>query len=78
MSQPLPQHHYQQQQHHQRHFQQQDVNIKSNNQRPHTLDSLFANMKEQRMKAFTRQNNAVQHNGAGNRRPPWGRGGYGN
>ncbi|KAL5052863.1 hypothetical protein RYX36_033545 [Vicia faba] len=34
--------------------------------------------KEQRMKAFSRQNNAVQHNGAGNGRPPWGRGQYGN
>ncbi|XP_058732112.1 uncharacterized protein LOC131603712 [Vicia villosa] len=75
---PLPQYHQQQQQH-QHHYQPQDVNIKKpNNQRPHTLDSLFANMKEQRMKAFSRQNNAVQHNGAGNGRPQWGRGRYGN
>ncbi|KAI5383448.1 uncharacterized protein LOC127101181 isoform X2 [Lathyrus oleraceus] len=74
---PLPPFQHQQQQH-QHHYQQQDVNIKPNNQRPHTLDSLFANMKEQRMKVFSRQNNAVQHNGAGNGRSPWGRGRYGN
>ncbi|KAG6781181.1 hypothetical protein POTOM_014070 [Populus tomentosa] len=44
-------------------------------QRPQTLDSLFANMKEQRMKVFSRQNKVVQHNGGG-RRPkvPWARG----
>ncbi|KAJ6933760.1 hypothetical protein NC651_008989 [Populus alba x Populus x berolinensis] len=34
-------------------------------QRPQTLDSLFANMKEQRMKVFSRQNKVVQHNGGG-------------
>ncbi|GAU18611.1 hypothetical protein TSUD_124420 [Trifolium subterraneum] len=65
---PLPQH------------QQHDDNIKLNQKMPHTLDSLFtiANMKEQRMKIFSRQNNAVQHNGAGNRRPQRGRGRYDN
>ncbi|XVF12960.1 hypothetical protein REPUB_Repub08aG0165500 [Reevesia pubescens] len=31
--------------------------------RPQTLDSLFANMKEQRMKVFSRQTNDVQRNG---------------
>ncbi|KAL2347963.1 hypothetical protein Fmac_001963 [Flemingia macrophylla] len=46
-------------------------------QKPHTLDSLFANMKEQRMKVLSMQNNAVQRNGGGNRRP-WGRGRFGN
>ncbi|TKY71025.1 hypothetical protein E2542_SST07320 [Spatholobus suberectus] len=47
-------------------------------QKPHTLDSLFANMKEQRMKVLSMQNNAVQRNGGGNRRLPWGRGRFGN
>ncbi|KAJ6326604.1 hypothetical protein OIU76_003892 [Salix suchowensis] len=44
-------------------------------QRPQTLDSRFANMKEQRMKVLSRQNKVVQHNG-GSRRPrvPWARG----
>lgn len=74
-SKPLPPR--QQQQHQQQQQQQPGDNIKPN-QRSQTLDSLFANMKEQRMKAFSRQNNAVQNNGAGNRRPPWGRGRYGN
>ncbi|KAJ8764871.1 hypothetical protein K2173_010336 [Erythroxylum novogranatense] len=51
----------------------------SNNQRPKTLDSLFANMKEQRMKVFSRQNNAIQRNGNGSRpRVPWARGRFGN
>ncbi|XWS38226.1 hypothetical protein CRYUN_Cryun19dG0112700 [Craigia yunnanensis] len=45
-------------------------------QRPQTLDSLFANMKEQRMKVLSR--NAVQHNGDGRQRMPWGRGRFGN
>lgn len=66
-----------QQQQHRRHQQQLGDNIKPN-QRSQTLDSLFANMKEQRMKAVSRQNNVVENNGAGNRRPPWGRGRYGN
>nr|AFK36808.1 unknown [Medicago truncatula] len=60
------------QQQHRRHQQQLGDNIKPN-QRSQTLDSLFANMKEQRMKAVSRQNNVVENNGAGNRRPPWGK-----
>ncbi|ESW30570.1 hypothetical protein PHAVU_002G164100 [Phaseolus vulgaris] len=47
-------------------------------QKPQTLDSLFANMKEQRMRVLSMQNNAVQRNGNGNRRIPWGRGRFGN
>lgn len=49
-------------------------------QRPQTLDSLFANMKEQRMKIFSRKNNAtaVQRNRNGQQMPPWGRGRFGN
>ncbi|KAJ6703440.1 NUCLEOSIDE DIPHOSPHATE KINASE [Salix viminalis] len=43
-------------------------------QRPQTLDSRFANMKEQRMKVLSRQNKVVQHNGGGRRpRVPWAR-----
>ncbi|KAK9067943.1 hypothetical protein SSX86_012054 [Deinandra increscens subsp. villosa] len=51
-------------------------------QKPQTLDSLFANMKEQRMKVLSqqqqqqqRQNNAGRRNGAGQQRPrpPWTR-----
>ncbi|KAM7280346.1 hypothetical protein ACFE04_007480 [Oxalis oulophora] len=46
-------------------------------QKPKTLDSLFANMKEQRMRAFSQQNNYyvqhhhVQANGGSKRGPPW-------
>lgn len=56
-------------------------------QRPQTLDSLFANMKEQRMRVVARQNNGgvqrqnnviVQHNGGGRPRVPWARGRFGN
>ncbi|XWS61603.1 hypothetical protein CRYUN_Cryun07bG0140300 [Craigia yunnanensis] len=47
-------------------------------QRPQTLDSLFANMKEQRMRVLSRQTNAVQHNPGGRQRMPWGRGQFGN
>ncbi|BBH07959.1 hypothetical protein Prudu_020021 [Prunus dulcis] len=49
-------------------------------QRPQTLDLLFANMKEQRMRAQPRQNNAVPRNIRGvQQRPPWRRGGrFGN
>ncbi|KAJ6712640.1 RIBOSOME MATURATION FACTOR [Salix purpurea] len=44
-------------------------------QRPQTLDLLFANMKEQRMKVLSRKNNAIQYNGGGRRpRVPWARG----
>ncbi|XP_035543396.1 uncharacterized protein LOC108987142 [Juglans regia] len=39
-----------------------------------TLDSLFANMKEQRMKIMSQQNNVAQRNGGALRRPPWARG----
>ncbi|KAJ6695298.1 RIBOSOME MATURATION FACTOR [Salix koriyanagi] len=43
-------------------------------QRPQTLDSRFANMKEQRMKVLSRQNKVVQHNGGSRRsRVPWAR-----
>ncbi|KAK7251419.1 hypothetical protein RIF29_34600 [Crotalaria pallida] len=57
--------------------QKEEVNIMPK-QRPQTLDSLFANMEEQRMRALSRQNNAVQHNGGGSRRQPWGRDRFGN
>ncbi|KAF3448711.1 hypothetical protein FNV43_RR09424 [Rhamnella rubrinervis] len=51
---------------------------KQQQQRP-TLDSLFANMKEQRMRVLSRKNNAaVQRNRNGQQRPPWGRGRFGN
>jgi len=66
--QPLPSH--QQQQH-----ENVDVMLK---QKPKTLDSLFANMKEQRMRDLSMRNNIGQHNGGGNRRLPWGRGRFGN
>ncbi|KAL8238865.1 hypothetical protein R6Q59_015432 [Mikania micrantha] len=46
-------------------------------QKPQTLDSLFANMKEQRMKVLSqqKQNNSSRRNGAGQQwsRPPWTR-----
>ncbi|XWS50094.1 hypothetical protein CRYUN_Cryun12cG0059000 [Craigia yunnanensis] len=47
-------------------------------QRPQTLDSLFANMKEQRMRVLSGQNNAVQRNGGGGQRMPWRRDRFGN
>ncbi|KAK7406052.1 hypothetical protein VNO78_07668 [Psophocarpus tetragonolobus] len=47
-------------------------------QKPQTLDSLFANMKEQRMRELSMQNKAVQRNGGGNRRLPLARGRFGN
>lgn len=52
-------------------------------QRPQTLDSLFANMKEQRMKAFSPPNNGggrqLNGGGRGGRpRVPWARGRFGN
>ncbi|RDX98054.1 hypothetical protein CR513_19090, partial [Mucuna pruriens] len=53
--------------------QQENVDIMPK-QKPQTLDSLFANMKEQRMRVLSMQNNAVQRNGGGNKRLPWGRG----
>ncbi|KAL2902800.1 UAP56-interacting factor [Bienertia sinuspersici] len=50
------------------------------NQKPKTLDSLFANMKEQRMRAFTHTNNGGAVRGAVNNQPrqPWLRGRFGN
>ncbi|KAJ8553133.1 hypothetical protein K7X08_020526 [Anisodus acutangulus] len=47
-------------------------------QRPQTLDSLFANMKEQRMKMQSQQNNAPKRNGGGQLVVPWARGRFGN
>jgi hypothetical protein len=53
--------------------------------RSQTLDSLFANMKEQRMRILSRHNNAplprnalLPRNGGGSRIPPWARGRMGN
>ncbi|XP_024170659.1 uncharacterized protein LOC112176805 [Rosa chinensis] len=59
--------------------QQQQENVVAN-QRPQTLDLLFANMKEQRMRAQPpHQNNAVPQRNRGQPRLPWGRGGrFGN
>ncbi|KAJ8451130.1 hypothetical protein Cgig2_026939 [Carnegiea gigantea] len=52
-------------------------------QKPKTLDSLFANMREQRMRAFPHSNNGngcVRRNGGGANQPrqPWLRGRFGN
>ncbi|XVF51307.1 hypothetical protein PTKIN_Ptkin04bG0174600 [Pterospermum kingtungense] len=47
-------------------------------QKHQTLDSLFANMKEQRMKVLSRQTNAGPRNGGGRQRMPSGRGRFGN
>lgn len=59
--------------------QQQQGDAMPKQQRPQTLDSLFANMKEQRMRVLSRKNNAaVQRNRNGQQRPPWGRGRFGN
>uniref|UniRef100_A0A5B6ZYC6 Uncharacterized protein n=1 Tax=Davidia involucrata TaxID=16924 RepID=A0A5B6ZYC6_DAVIN len=46
-------------------------------QRPQTLDSLFANMKEQRMRVLSQQNNGGRQNGGGRQRQHWGRGRFG-
>ncbi|XAR70173.1 hypothetical protein NMG60_11026947 [Bertholletia excelsa] len=44
-------------------------------QRPQTLDSLFANMKEERMRTLAQQNNGGRrNNGGGQQRQQWGRG----
>ncbi|KAH9627256.1 hypothetical protein KSS87_018287 [Heliosperma pusillum] len=51
-----------------------------NNQKPKTLDSLFANMKEQRMKTFTRPNNTANARvgvAFNQLRQPWLRGRFG-
>lgn len=43
-------------------------------QKPQTLDSLFANMKEQRMRVFSTQpSNGPRRNGVGQPRVPWAR-----
>ncbi|PSS11303.1 UAP56-interacting factor like [Actinidia chinensis var. chinensis] len=48
-------------------------------QRPQTLDAMFANMKEQRMRALSHQNNGGRRNGSGQQqRQQWGRGRFGN
>ncbi|XP_021894816.1 uncharacterized protein LOC110812360 isoform X2 [Carica papaya] len=48
-------------------------------QRPQTLDSLFANMKEQRMRALSRQKNSnLQRNGGSRPRVPWARARFSN
>jgi len=52
-------------------------------QRPQTLDSLFASMKEERMRVLSQQNNSGRQNGGGGgggrQRQQWGRGGrFGN
>ncbi|KAE9612871.1 hypothetical protein Lalb_Chr05g0211571 [Lupinus albus] len=60
-----------------RHQQQQENMDIMPKQRPQTLDSLFANLKEQRMRVSSRQNNGVQRNGGGSWRPRWRRGGFG-
>ncbi|KAK4262885.1 hypothetical protein QN277_028383 [Acacia crassicarpa] len=58
--------------------QQQELNALPK-QRPQTLDSLFANMKEQRMRGVSRPNNNVQRIGGGGPRiPPWRRSRFGN
>lgn len=44
---------------------------------PQTLDSLFANMKEQRMRTWSRQNDNLQGHSAVSRRPPWSRDRFG-
>ncbi|XP_073130224.1 uncharacterized protein [Henckelia pumila] len=43
-------------------------------QRTQTLDSLFANMKEQRMKVLSKPNNGQRRNGGGRNTAPWVRG----
>ncbi|GLT90762.1 hypothetical protein SLE2022_086800 [Rubroshorea leprosula] len=50
-------------------------------QKPQTLDSLFANMKEERMRVLPHKNNVVQRNSGGSggwQRPPWTRRPFGN
>ncbi|KAJ9706190.1 hypothetical protein PVL29_001644 [Vitis rotundifolia] len=70
------QHQHQQQQQQQQHQHQQVKPVPK--QRPQTLDSLFADMKEQRMRVSSRQNNAGRQNGFGVQRLPRGRGRFGN
>ncbi|GMJ15057.1 UAP56-interacting export factor 1 [Hibiscus trionum] len=47
-------------------------------QRPHTLDLLFANMKEERTRVVSHQTNGVRRNDGGQQRRPWKRGRFGN
>lgn len=67
---------------------QQQVKVLPN-QRPRTLDSLFANMKEERMRVMSQQTNGGmrimsqqtnggRRNGGGQQRQHFGRGHYGN
>ncbi|MBA0558750.1 hypothetical protein Golob_015755 [Gossypium lobatum] len=62
----------------QQQLQQDQQENKVTKQRPKTLDSLFANMKEERLRVLSHQNNGVQPNGRGRQRMPWGRGRFGN
>ncbi|KAI3689869.1 hypothetical protein L2E82_47839 [Cichorium intybus] len=61
------------------HVKQQQVKVVTKHQRPQTLDSLFANMKEQRMKVLSQQhqniNTGGRRFGPGQQRPrpPWTR-----
>ncbi|KAH6805097.1 hypothetical protein C2S51_029928 [Perilla frutescens var. frutescens] len=45
-------------------------------QKPQTLDSLFANMKEERMRVLYRPTNRSRRNGGSQPGVPWARGGY--
>ncbi|KAL7165546.1 hypothetical protein ACSBR2_041269 [Camellia fascicularis] len=47
-------------------------------QKPQTLDSLFANMKEQRMRALSQQSSGRRNGGGQPRHQHWGRGRFGN
>ncbi|GFQ06316.1 hypothetical protein PHJA_002775600 [Phtheirospermum japonicum] len=42
-------------------------------QKPRTMDSLFANMKEQRLRVLSQQINGSRRNGGGQPRGPWAR-----
>lgn len=47
-------------------------------QRPQTMDSLFANMREQRMKGLSQQSNGGRRNAGGQQRQYFGKGRFGN
>ncbi|KAF4353213.1 hypothetical protein CsatB_004736 [Cannabis sativa] len=75
----------QQQRHQHQHQHQQGGNAGMHKQRPQTLDSLFANMKEERMRILSQKNNGVQQhqqqqyrNRGSQQRPSRGRGRFGN
>lgn len=53
--------------------QPQQANAAAPKQKPQTLDSLFANMKEQRMRVLSQQTNGTRRNGGGQPRVPWAR-----